>query len=130
MDYKEDDVEEKFCLTFCVESEVFGEIIKNELLPDGAEQAVTLENKDLYVQAYVDWFFTNSCEYQFKSFKRGFERVYKGEFLNCLTPQELELFVCGSPVLDFNELKKNCVYENGYDTKTKIIKYKFNHLIF
>jgi len=37
-------------------------------------------------------------------------------------PEELELLVCGNPVLDFHELEKSAIYENGYNENHPVIK--------
>ena len=37
--------------------------------------------------------------------------------------EELEQLVCGSPVLDFEELEKVTQYDNGYHQDHRVIKY-------
>lgn len=44
---------------------------------------------------------------QFDAFKRGFDLVVNGPAFAIFTPEELELLVCGEPVLDFEELVRN-----------------------
>ena len=36
--------------------------------------------------------------------------------------EELELLICGSPVLDFEALEKNTEYDNGYSKDHPAIK--------
>jgi ubiquitin-protein ligase E3 A len=37
--------------------------------------------------------------------------------------EELEQLVCGSPVLDFEELEKVTQYDNGFHQDHRVIKY-------
>lgn len=41
--------------------------------------------------------------------------------------EELELLVCGSPVLDFEELEKVTQYDNGFHPDHRVIKYGTHH---
>ena len=45
-----------------------------------------------------------------------------------LTPDELELIICGTQFLDFNELKRACQYEE-YDKDSETIKYFWKILL-
>lgn len=47
--------------------------------------------------------------------------VDKEVLLTILTPEDLEQLICGQRILDFNELKQYCKYENGYESKSTLI---------
>jgi ubiquitin-protein ligase E3 A len=102
-------------LKFTHEYESWGEMRVIELKPGGADISVTQENKQEYVDLFVDWVFNKSVDNLFKSFYIGFHKVFKkGGLLYTMDPEELEQLVCGSPVLDFAALKGNTEYEDGF----------------
>jgi len=70
----------------------------------------------------MEWLFDKSIEPLFASFKKGFYKLYNGEFTTNCYPEELELMICGSPVLDFLALERNTTYEGGYYKNSPIIK--------
>jgi HECT-domain (ubiquitin-transferase) len=94
--------------------DVFGEPQVHELIPDGAETYVNLDNKHEYSYLLIDFIFNQHCEEQFKAFKRGFYKVVAPEIIELFTPEELELLICGSKKLDFKELEKSTQYVDGY----------------
>lgn len=56
----------------------------------------------------------DSVERQFNAFLRGFDAVCGGECLQLFRWEELELLICGSPVLDFEALERVTQYDDGY----------------
>ena len=80
------------------------------------------KNKDEYVDLYLDWYFNKSIFEYFNSFEKGFYRVFNRNLSKILTPDELELIICGTQFLDFNELKNACQYEE-YQKDSETIKY-------
>eukprot|EP00826_Nyctotherus_ovalis_P015078 TRINITY_DN1424_c0_g1_i12.p1 TRINITY_DN1424_c0_g1~~TRINITY_DN1424_c0_g1_i12.p1 ORF type:complete len:411 (+),score=130.90 TRINITY_DN1424_c0_g1_i12:1246-2478(+) len=111
--YEGEDLKEVLECTFSVEVDKYGKKVTAELIPGGSAVYVTQENKKLYVEKYVEWLFEKSVEKVFEAFKRGFCKLYKGEMATHCDPEELQLLICGSPVLDFRELEKAARYE-GY----------------
>ena len=115
------EVEEVFCLSFEATEEVYGAQRSVELVPGGASIKVGAANRAAYVQAYVDWKLGTSIERQFSAFHRGFERVCGGSALELFRAPELELLVCGSPVLDFEALKGAARYADGFEEDSDVI---------
>eukprot|EP00931_Biecheleriopsis_adriatica_P057387 TRINITY_DN34032_c0_g1_i1.p1 TRINITY_DN34032_c0_g1~~TRINITY_DN34032_c0_g1_i1.p1 ORF type:complete len:831 (-),score=236.30 TRINITY_DN34032_c0_g1_i1:94-2586(-) len=131
----EGNVEEVYCRNFVATYENFGAVVEVPLKEGGENIPVTNENRGEYVDLYVDWFFNGSIRDKFRSFKRGFLRCMEVEeekpaadsasppvrqaqsnmFLKLFRPAELELLICGSQVLDFNEWKNNTDYTDGYE---------------
>lgn len=122
LDYQGDDVEDIFCLTFEVTSIDVGEERKVELKPGGADIPVTSSNKEEYVLLYVKWILVDSVELQWNSFKKGVMRVLGDNSLDLFRPEELELFVVGTPELDFCALENNTEYEGGFDRDSPVVK--------
>jgi len=43
--------------------------------------------------------------------------------LDRIEPEDLEMIICGSKVLDFSQLKQATQYHDGYDENSDTIKY-------
>ena len=107
---------------FTVSVDKFGEKIIIPLKPNGENIMVDYENKKEYVELYVNWFFNESIKEFYNSFERGFYKVFDKKLSKILSPQELELIICGTQKLDYNELKKAVHYED-YNEESETIKY-------
>jgi hypothetical protein len=130
----EGDVEATFCREYVATYEAFGATVEVPLTKDGSRVPLTNANRHQYVEDYVDWYFNTSIAEQFKSFKKGFLRCLQvdGEegsveahlnmFLLTFDPEELELLICGSPVLDFSAWQSNTAYE-GYSQKSEVVQW-------
>ena len=66
------------------------------------------------MELYIDYVFNEGCKAQFQSFFRGFHRVCSGQAFAMLQPEELENLICGSKKLDFGELEKVTIYQDGF----------------
>ncbi len=124
LQYTGADLAEVFELRFAVDVDSYGQRTVVEFVPGGAGLRVTQENKAEYVRRYIDWLFTRSVKDQFAAFDRGFYKLCSRDFIRHCEPEELELLICGSPKLDFHELEKHTVYENGYHPSSPVIKYE------
>eukprot|EP01026_Neomeris_dumetosa_P019794 TRINITY_DN179_c0_g2_i1.p1 TRINITY_DN179_c0_g2~~TRINITY_DN179_c0_g2_i1.p1 ORF type:complete len:402 (-),score=49.50 TRINITY_DN179_c0_g2_i1:226-1260(-) len=113
----EGDVENTFLRDFTIEQESFEEMVVKELKPGGADIPVTSENREEYVQAYVQFVLSDSVSQQFESFSNGFKKVCDlgpKRVLSLFRAEELEQLVCGLPHLDFRALEQNTKYDGGY----------------
>ena len=115
-------LEEELDLNFTVVDDKFGEKITIPLKPGGENIMVNNINKTEYVELYLDWFFNKSIEEYFLSFEKGFYLIFNRNLTKILTPEELELIICGTQFLDFRELKLACVYEE-FEKDSETIKY-------
>jgi len=129
MNYDGDDLQDMLNCTFSVDTEAFGEHKVVEFFEGGSKVYVTQANKNEYIQKYMEWLFDKSIGPIFEAFKKGFYKLYSGEFTTNCEPEELQLMMCGSPVLDFHELEKNTKYE-GYKPNSKIIQYFYMDYIY
>jgi E3 ubiquitin-protein ligase HERC1 len=48
---------------------------------------------------------------QLDALARGFHTFFDASVARLLSPWELELLICGAPIIDVDELKKNCLIE-------------------
>ena len=115
-------LEEELDSNFTVVDDKFGEKIVIPLKPGGENIMINNFNKSEYVELYIDWYFNKSIDEYFKSFEKGFYKVFNRNLTKILTPQELELIICGTQILDFHELKIAAVYEE-FDKNSETIKY-------
>ena len=119
----EGDVENTFCRSFYIETEAFGELKKHLLKENGENINVTNENREEYVRLFVDWWLNKGIETIFEEFKTGFLKVCGGEVLKMFKPEELELLICGNPVLDFKALESVTKYE-GFTKDSQTVSAK------
>ncbi|XP_031557085.1 probable E3 ubiquitin-protein ligase HECTD2 [Actinia tenebrosa] len=118
----EGDVENDLCQTFQISYTSYGQVITQNLKPNGDQIPVTSENRHEYVSLYVDYLLNKSMYQQFAAFYHGFHSVCASNALIMLRPEEVEMLVCGNPELDMEALKKVTVYD-GYNKTDPTIRY-------
>ena len=121
-------LEENLDSNFTVSVDKFGEKITIPLKPNGENIMINFENKNEYVELYLNWFFNESIKEFYNSFENGFYRVFDKKLSKILSPQELELIICGTQHLDFKELQNAVRYED-YDKNSITIKFLWEILM-
>ncbi|KAI9138762.1 hypothetical protein BKA69DRAFT_1031170 [Paraphysoderma sedebokerense] len=116
------DVQELYDRTFEVEYDCLGARLTAELKPGGSKISLTNENRKEFVQLYCDFILNTSIKEQFQSFKDGFDLVTGGSVIHLFRPEELEILVCGSSSLNFEDLEDVTQYDGGYTENTPVIK--------
>ncbi|KAM9726329.1 putative E3 ubiquitin-protein ligase HECTD2 [Menidia menidia] len=96
-----------------VVQEELGVVRSYNLKPGGDKIPVSKQNRNEYVQLYVDFLLNKSIYKQFAAFYHGFHSVCASDALMLLRPEEVEMLVCGSPELDMSVLQRAAQYE-GY----------------
>ncbi|NWI84833.1 HERC4 ligase, partial [Pitta sordida] len=114
LEYPEDDIEEAFCLNFTITVENFGTTEIKELVPKGADIPVVKQNRQDFVDAYVDYIFNASVASLYSAFHEGFHKVCGGKVLQLFQPSELQAMVIGNTNYDWKELEKNTEYKGEY----------------
>ncbi|KAJ1821936.1 hypothetical protein LPJ60_002311 [Coemansia sp. RSA 2675] len=109
--------------TFEVEYDDMGLLRSHELIPNGAQTMLTADNREMFIDSYVDFVFNSSCARQFAEFKAGFDRICSMSYVRFMRPQELELLVCGCSDLDFGALEGSTIYDGGYSRDAQVIKH-------
>ncbi|EDW50031.1 probable E3 ubiquitin-protein ligase HERC4 isoform X2 [Drosophila sechellia] len=123
LDYQGEDFKEVFDLTFEISRDVFGEAETKCLKPNGNQIAVTLENKQEFVDLYVDFVFNKSVELHYNAFHKGFMKVCSGRVIHIFQPEELMAMVVGNEDYDWQALQDNCEYREGYTSGDDTIKW-------
>ncbi|KAF0386741.1 HECT-domain-containing protein [Gigaspora margarita] len=120
----EGDVESTFCRDFVGEYEVFDEITRIPLKPNGQNIPVTNDNRKEYVERYVNFILNESVTKQFEPFRRGFNHVCSGNALSLFQPEEIELLVRGSAEpLEIEQLRSVTIYEGFREDEVTIINF-------
>ena len=70
----------------------------------------------------MDWILNRPIEKQFRSFKKGFDRVVFGDMIGLVSAAELHLIIRGSPHYNFFELEKETKYMDGFEKDSPSIK--------
>lgn len=117
------DVESTFLRNFTAEMDVFGEKITVELKNGGKDIPLTIQNRQEYVDLFVEWKLEKSIKKQFTAFREGFLMVCGGDALKLFRAEELQLLICGSDVVDFDALEASTRYEDGYQASTPVVRW-------
>ena len=105
-----------FTVTNCV-----GETV--ELKPGGASETVNEENKLEYVSLRKKWRVEGEVKPQIASFLEGFHAVIPEDLLSFFEPGELELLMCGLPVIDVKEWEEYTEYRGEYSGEHQVIRW-------
>ncbi|KAF1769427.1 hypothetical protein GCK72_001244 [Caenorhabditis remanei] len=108
-------------LTFSLDDSIFGETQNVELIPDGANIAVTEENKEQYIEAVISWRFVNRIEKQMNQILKGVQEVVPSNLLRLFDANELELLMCGLQKIDVKDWKANTIYKGGYGPSSQVV---------
>ncbi|KEP63071.1 UNVERIFIED_CONTAM: HECT-domain (ubiquitin-transferase) domain-containing protein [Hammondia hammondi] len=112
---KRDEFEAAFSTqTFSVDlvrdDKVIGEV---PLIEGGENIPVTMENRDLFVSKYTQYLLVDSVKQQYDAFETGF-LLCSSPLTSQLSGLELQLLICGTPDLDFRQLRESAKVE-GFD---------------
>lgn len=99
-------------LTFCVETDVFGQMQEVELKPGGSAVPVTEDNKHEYIQLVTELRMTRAIQKQINSFLEGFHTFVPPSLVQLFDHFELELLLSGQPVVNSEDWKRNATYNN------------------
>ncbi|XP_055679804.1 probable E3 ubiquitin-protein ligase HERC4 isoform X2 [Lutzomyia longipalpis] len=121
--YEGDDLEQVFCVTFSITEEVFGERRTVDLKPNGRNIGVTQENKEEFVNLYIDYVFNRSCKTHFEGFDMGFQKVCGGRIMHLFTSRELMAMVVGNENYDWFALQETAEYRNGYSSSDQTVQW-------
>ncbi|XP_015200074.1 probable E3 ubiquitin-protein ligase HERC3 isoform X1 [Lepisosteus oculatus] len=122
LDYQGDDVEESFCLNFAITRENYGLTEVKELVQEGENITVNKDNREEFVQAYLNYVFNDSVKELYTAFSSGFLKVCGGKVLSLFQPSELMAMVVGNNNYNWEEMEKNAVYKGEYSATHPTVK--------
>ncbi|RQX74853.1 HECT-domain (ubiquitin-transferase) domain-containing protein [Toxoplasma gondii CAST] len=79
-----------------------------------------MENRDLFVSKYTQYLLVDSVKQQYDAFERGF-LLCSSPLTSQLSGLELQLLICGTPELDFRQLRESAKVE-GFDADDPYIE--------
>ncbi|KAJ8938616.1 hypothetical protein NQ314_011425 [Rhamnusium bicolor] len=123
LDYQENDMQEVFSLTFDISRDIFGEAVAIPLKTNGSNIPVTQENKQEYVNLYINYIFNESVKQQYEAFHTGFMKVCGGRVLQLFHSHELMAVVVGNENYDWHALEEAAEYKNGYKSSDETIRW-------
>jgi len=111
---KDTDDMSALCLDFTVTEHTAGKLVSVELIPGGADMAVTMENLDAYMEAQLRYRFLHRIRSQLQEISLGFLDVVPAEALVVFDPKELSLVLCGLPTIEVNDWRANSTYSGTF----------------
>ncbi|KAM3831576.1 putative E3 ubiquitin-protein ligase HERC3 isoform 2-T3 [Vipera latastei] len=114
LDYPGEDIEETFCLSFTICKESYGVVEQKNLVPDGDKIPVQNNNRQEFVDAYVNYVFNASVHEWYTAFSSGFLKVCGGKVLELFQPTELRAMIVGSSKYNWKELEESASYKGDY----------------
>ena len=109
-------------ISFTFDQDEFGRVRTVELLPGGAKQPLTEDNKGEYVQLLCEYKLTTMIKPQLSAFLKGFHEVLPvSQMGDLFDDKELELLISGLPHIDIEDLKSNTDYVNYQAQSPQIV---------
>jgi E3 ubiquitin-protein ligase NEDD4 len=125
------------CLDFTVTENIAGELKMIELVPDGANKDVTNDNVGEYLEALLRYRILERTKPQLTELLLGFLDVVPEPALAVFDSMELELLLCGLPIIDVDDWEANTRYSGSLKKAKKdhqlvkwfweIVRHSFNH---
>lgn len=95
---------------------------RQELFPGGSSVAVTEENKQHYVELLCDYRMRGAVQWQAEAMLEGMRSIIPpavlGQIQRLVSPEELDVLICGLEEVDTNDWKENSICSEGVDEAT------------
>jgi hypothetical protein len=128
LQYVLDNDPEELCLTFQAHVVNVDQVIPIDLIDNGRNIVVTVENRQDYVNRMVEHHLTSIVREQVTNFCQGFHDLISPQELSWFTPDELDLLICGLPEVDVEDLRSNCRYVHPFHANHAVIQMFFRVL--
>ncbi|KNC83656.1 hypothetical protein SARC_04116 [Sphaeroforma arctica JP610] len=106
----QNDIEDVLELNFCVDAMVEGEVVSVDLKEGGSEIDVTNENKEEYVNLFMEWRINRGTHQQLKALKDGFSEFVPADALADFNAHDLEMLISGEINIDLDDWKAHTTY--------------------
>ena len=111
---------ETISLTFQITNDE-GEDI--DLIPNGSEIAVTNDNVEQFVDAYINYEINIRYQKQFESFQHGFELSCPSSYFYYIAAEELDVIVSGIEEYDWGALATGAKYLDGLEPSSDEVRW-------
>ncbi|GAA5875464.1 hypothetical protein JCM1840_005978 [Sporobolomyces johnsonii] len=116
------DITDILDLDFTSQYESFGALETLDLKPNGANVAVTEENKHEYIELLCEHRLQGRVEKQLEAFKKGLDGIVPLKELKVFDEKELELLIGGVETIDVGDWQKNTAYR-GYQQGDEVVEW-------
>eukprot|EP00043_Microstomoeca_roanoka_P015167 m.151401 g.151401 ORF g.151401 m.151401 type:complete len:934 (-) comp16199_c4_seq2:139-2940(-) len=114
-------------LTFSVEHDAFGDLLEEELIPNGRLVAVTEENKAAYVQMLCEWKLAKAMRTQLDAIALGFSEFISLILLQLFDENELNRIVSGESIIDVDDWRKHTEL-SGYEPEQAVVHWFWEYV--
>jgi hypothetical protein len=94
-----------------------------EFFEGGSKVELNDLNKEVYVNLRVDYELNSAVETSVENLKKGINSVIPLNFFQDLSVDDLDLLICGSPVINLKEWKKFSVYQGDFHEDHQVIRW-------
>lgn len=101
-------------IPFSLSVDTFGEVKEVELMPGGANIQVTNDNRLEFIRLCAQHRLVGATEPYILALRDAFHSLVPARLLGDFTPEELEIMICGQPIIDIEDWKTHTVYTNGF----------------
>lgn len=108
-------------MTFEASYEINGELYTYPLVKNGARQMLTKSNYAKFKMCMADFYVNKLVSNEFNEVLDGFYGVIIGSSIEGFNFMELEKIVMGSNKVNFEEIKRCCIY-HGYSENSAVVK--------
>ncbi|KAL9184141.1 hypothetical protein ACHAXT_002227 [Thalassiosira profunda] len=108
---------EDMCLDFTFTENALGENRVVELMEGGEDVPVTNDNLPEFLEANLKYHMMDRVKPQLTELLLGFYDVIPEPLLTIFDFQELELLMCGVPVIDIDDWMENTTYQGRFEQK-------------
>ena len=108
-------------LSFTYDTEILGQKVTKELVPNGFDIALTEENKKAFVKSVCEMKMKTEIKEQLEAFLKGFYMIIPRRFLSLFSPPELQLLISGTPFIDIVEMRKRFKYSDYTEESKQMV---------
>jgi HECT-domain (ubiquitin-transferase) len=103
------------CIDFSLPEEFYGAKVLVDLVPDGSNKELDNDNFPEYLEACLKYRLLERVKAQLGELLLGFFDIIPEPLLTVFDFQELELLMCGLPVIDMEDWKTQTEYSGDYE---------------
>jgi hypothetical protein len=111
-----------FGFTFEHEIRELGDVKTIDLIPNGRNIDVTDKNKAQFIDLKVQVMLYGVVKAQLNALRGGLYEVIDSDLISIFTESELELLICGNPVIDVEDWDNNTLYL-GFNRNSDLIQW-------
>jgi E3 ubiquitin-protein ligase HUWE1 len=115
-------------LTFQAHLVSVDQVIPIDLIDNGRNIKVTVENRQEFVDLMVEHHLTVMVREQVTEFCQGFHELIPPHELAWFTPDEFDLLICGLPEVKVDDLRAHCRFIHPFHAEHPVVRMFFNVL--